>query len=43
MYYEINVAYKNHHYFATAERSILDEKSAKRLFNIFKQKFPEKE
>jgi hypothetical protein len=44
-YYEINVSelkkdgtYK--HFFATSTRSITDEKTAEKIFEIFKEKFP---
>jgi len=43
MYYEINVAKNGRHYFATAERSLTDERSAKALWADIKQRFPESE
>jgi len=44
--YEINVAVKNKrghwcHLFATDPRSCPDEKAAERLYELFKEKFPE--
>ena len=43
MYYEINVSLNGRHLFATAERSATNEREAKRLYNLFKEKFPEAE
>lgn len=40
--YEINVSYRGHHEFATAERSITDERKLKNLLLIFMDKFPKK-
>ena len=40
-HYEINVARKGHHLFATNERSLTDRRSAKSLFQEIKSKFPE--
>lgn len=41
MYYEINVSYNNQHFFATAERSIVNEEELKRVYKVIKEKFPE--
>lgn len=43
MYYEINVSLNGRHLFATAERSATNEWTAKKLHNLFKEKFPEAE
>ena len=43
MYYEINVTYKNRHFFATAPRSIKDDKTLEIILELFKTKFPKKE
>jgi len=43
MYYEINVAKNGKHYFATAKRSLTNERDAKALWADLKQRFPESE
>lgn len=43
MYYEINVSKDGKHYFATAERSILDMDKLRTVYNHFKKLFPESE
>lgn len=43
MYYEINVALNGKHLFATAERSITNNLKAEKVYNLFKEKFPEEE
>lgn len=43
MYYEINIALNNRHFFATADRSITSEAKLKEVYNVFKEKFPESE
>lgn len=43
MYYEINVALNGRHFFATAPRSLTDEKAARTMFELFRAKFPEAE
>lgn len=43
MYYEINIALNNKHFFATAERSITNEIKLKEVYNVLKEKFPESE
>ena len=43
MYYEINVAFKGRHFFATADRSITDRKTAEDTYRIFQKKFPASE
>jgi hypothetical protein len=42
-YYEINISKNGQFVFATAERSATDEHSAKKLFKLLKEKFPESE
>lgn len=42
-YYEINVAFYNRHFFATAPRSIRDRDELDRVLPVFKEKFPESE
>ena len=42
-YYEINVALKGYHLFATAPRSIKDTEEMKRAYDILKNKFPKSE
>lgn len=42
-YYEINVSKNGQFVFATAERSATSPSSAKKLFKLFKEKFPESE
>lgn len=41
MYYEINVSKDGKHLFATAERSITNNLKAEKVYNLFKEKFPE--
>ena len=43
MYYEINVSKDGKHLFATAERSITVSWEAEKMYNLFKEKFPESE
>lgn len=43
MYYEINVAFKGMHYFATAERSITTQKDAEHMYRHFIKLFPEEQ
>ena len=43
MYYEINVALNGKHLFATADRSITNPYKAEKIYNLFKEKFPEEE
>lgn len=43
MYYEINVSLNGRHLFATAERSVTTLNEAERMYNLFKEKFPESE
>lgn len=43
MYYEINVALNGKHLFATADRSITSPYKAEKVYNLFKEKFPEEE
>lgn len=43
MYYEINVSKDGKHFFATAERSITNETKMEEMYNLFLEKFPEKE
>lgn len=43
MYYEINVSKNGYHFFATAERSITTQQQAEKMYNLFKEKFPESE
>lgn len=42
-YYEINISKNGQFVFATAERSATSESSAKKLFKLLKEKFPESE
>lgn len=43
MYYEINVSLNGRHLFATAERSITTSWEMEKVYNLFKEKFPESE
>ena len=43
MYYEINVSLNGEHYFATSERSITNERTAKILAVDFNSRFPKKD
>ena len=43
MYYEINVSLNGKHLFATAERSVTVIWEAEKVYNLFKEKFPESE
>ncbi len=43
MYYEINVALKGKHFFATAERSITNKWKLKEVYDVLKEKFPQEE
>jgi hypothetical protein len=43
MYYEINVSLNGRHFFATAERSITDKQKLKKVYKMFKEKFPEED
>ena len=40
MYYEINVSKNGKHFFATAERSITNERTLKEVYAVIKEKFP---
>ena len=41
--YEINVSLNGQHFFATHERSIVSERKLKKIYGVFKEKFPESE
>ena len=41
MYYEINVSLNGQHLFATAERSFGTLWEVEKVYNLFKEKFPE--
>ncbi len=43
MYYEINVSLNGKHLFATAERSIVNTFHLQKVYNLFKEKFPEED
>ena len=43
MYYEICISLNGIHLFATAERSITSKSKLKEVYEILKEKFPEKE
>lgn len=43
MYYEINVAHKGRHFFATAPRSITTEAHMLYMLKVFQKMFPEEE
>ena len=43
MHFEINVSLNGRHYFATAERSLRDEASARKAAEDFSRRFPEHE
>ena len=43
MYYEINVSLNGKHLFATAERSIVNTFQLQKVYNLFKEKFPEED
>lgn len=43
MYYEINVSLNGRHLFATAERSITNFDKLKKIYVLFKEKFPEED
>ena len=43
MHYEINISLNGQHFFATAERSITNLNKAEKVYNLFKEKFPESE
>lgn len=43
MWYEINVALKGKHFFATDKRSITDRQQLKQVYTAFAAKFPESE
>jgi hypothetical protein len=43
MHYEINVAFQGKHFFATHERSIRDENTFHKVFDVIDKKFPESE
>lgn len=43
MYYEINVSKNGKHFFATAERSITNKWKLKEVYDVLKEKFPQKE
>lgn len=42
-HYEINVALNGKHLFATAPRSLQTENEARKLYKLFKEKFPKSE
>lgn len=41
--YEISVSLNGQHFFATQERSIVNERKLKEVYKVFKEKFPEAE
>lgn len=41
--YEISVSLNGQHFFATHERSIVSERKLKKVYKVFKEKFPEAE
>lgn len=43
MYYEINVSLNGKHFFATAERSIMNKYDLEKVYKVFKEKFPKEE
>lgn len=43
MYYEITVSLNGKHLFATAERSIVNTFQLQKVYNLFKEKFPEED
>ena len=43
MYFEINVSLNGKHLFATAERSVVNTWHLQKIYNLFKEKFPESE
>lgn len=43
MYYEINVSLDGKHLFATSERSIVNTWKLQKVYNLFKEKFPEED
>lgn len=43
MYYVINVSLNGRHLFATAEHSVITSWEAEKVYNLFKEKFPESE
>lgn len=43
MYYEINITLNKKHFFATAERSITDKYKLKEVYDVLKEKFPQKD
>lgn len=43
MYYEINISLNGKHLFATAEHSITNPYKVEKIYNLFKEKFPESE
>lgn len=43
MYYEINVSLNGRHFFATHERSIVNETKLKEVYRVLKKKFPQEE
>ena len=43
MYYEVNIAKNGRHFFATASRSITNDKDLKAVIECFKEKFPPSE
>jgi hypothetical protein len=42
-HFEVNVSLDGRHFFATAERSLLDEEKARRVFLLLKELFPKSE
>jgi len=43
MFYEINIALNGRHFFATAERSITDRATLKKVYSVLSLKFPKDE
>lgn len=43
MHYEINISLNGKHLFATAERSIVSTYQLQKVYNLFKEKFPEED
>lgn len=41
--YEINVSLNGQHFFATHERSIVNERKLKEVYKVFEEKFPKAE
>lgn len=43
MFYEINISFNGRHFFATAERSITDRATLKKVYSVLSLKFPKDE